>query len=304
MTINQKKIEMSYTRCQNMALSHYENFPVASKLLPKNIRKSIAAVYAFARIADDISDEGHDDNNTRIKKLSELSLYLEEISTGKIIDHPYFCALSHTIHTHNIPVNLLFDLLHAFKQDVHKSYYENLSEVLNYCKYSANPIGRILLHLCNHDNEENLKLSDNLCTAFQLINFAQDIHLDIIHRHRCYIPLDMQKKHGICTDDIRTYRNTDSFIALSQEFIMICREIFNRGYPLGYKLSGKFGLEMKMTVCAVNEVLRALENRQSPYDKPILRKSVWPKIIFKSIFFNFFKAPQGTENDKLQPILP
>lgn len=304
MSTSENNIIDSYELCQELASSHYENFPVASFLLPRNIRKAVAAIYAFARIADDISDEGDHSPENRIAMLNELEELLNKISKGEIVEHNYLCALSHTILSFNLPIDLFFDLIKAFKQDVHKKDYNNMMEVLDYCKYSANPIGRLLLHLCNEDTNENLKLSDHLCTSFQLFNFAQDVHLDLLHRNRCYLPKELMSRFSLTNDDILNFKNTDNFQQLMKEFINTSKAIFMNGAPLARNIKGKFGLEIKATVTSVEELIIALDKRVSPYDRPTIKKAKLLKIVFKSIFFNFFHQNLDPKNAEPQSILP
>lgn len=303
MNIHDKTILESYKNCQELANSHYENFPVASFLLPKQIRKTVAAIYAFARIADDISDEGQYSKEQRISMLDDLEQFLDSISRGEIVTHKYFCALSHSVHFHSLPIELLYNLLHAFRQDVYKTTYESMGEVLEYCKYSANPIGRLLLHICNEDEEKNLLLSDNLCTSFQLINFSQDVHLDLLDRNRCYIPQDMLDKYKISTSEILNYTKIDNFSELMSEFVSKSKNIFNNGKNLAHNISGKFGLEIKATVVSVEEIISALEKRKSPYDRPYIKKSSFVKILIKSMFFSLFYSKLDATNAKPQSIL-
>lgn len=286
-----------------MAKDHYENFPVASAIMPKEIRMPIAAIYAFARIADDISDEGTLDDSDRLDKLEELRNFLVEIEKGNDIEHPYFTALAHTIKAHKLPINLFHDLLDAFTQDVTKKDYETFDEVLSYCNKSANPVGRLLLHLTHCDSEENLKYSDYLCTSFQLINFMQDIESDLLERNRCYLPKDLMVKFNLSKENIRSRTNLVGYKKATNEFIKKSTSIFLRGYPLASKLKGIFGLEIKAMVISVDKVIKMLEIRELPYKRPTLKWNHWASIIFKTIFFSFLTKPKSDNHDESQSVL-
>ncbi|PJA98499.1 MAG: squalene synthase HpnC, partial [Ignavibacteriales bacterium CG_4_9_14_3_um_filter_30_11] len=185
-------IDSAYKISLDLAKSHYENFPVVSFLIPKEQRKHIAIIYWFARTADDIADEGNINNEERLKKLDELSDRIISISKDKILNE-FDAAFLNTIRTKNLSPENLINLLIAFKQDVTKKRYENFDEVLNYCKNSANPVGRLILELNNINDEKAKVFSDNICTALQLTNFIQDIEIDY-KKGRIYLPQDEMKK--------------------------------------------------------------------------------------------------------------
>lgn len=172
------EIKAAYAYCQKIAQNHYENFPVASFILPKRLRAPIAVIYAFARTADDIVDEGNETAIERLKNLDHFKSELDNIQHNKMTN-PIFIALQHVISMHQLPIELFYDLLTAFKQDITQTDYQTFEEVLRYCRYSANPIGRLLLHLNGKASHENLLLSDNICTGLQLINFMQDLASDL-----------------------------------------------------------------------------------------------------------------------------
>ena len=175
-----------------MPVEHYENFPVASFLLPARLREPVEAIYAFARSADDIADEGNALARVRLERLDAYRRHLRAAVRKRPIDDPelapMFERLGRNIRHHQLPVPLLGDLLDAFSQDVRQTRYADFAELSDYCRRSANPVGRLLLHLYKADTPDNLLLSDKICTALQLINFWQDVEVDW-RKSRIYIPL-------------------------------------------------------------------------------------------------------------------
>ncbi len=263
-------IATAYQFCQQMADSHYENFPVASKLLPRTLRKHVSAIYAFARSADDYADEGTLDTVTRLAKLDECDYRLKEIDMGNSIDDPVYIALANTIRSYALPISLFHDLVSAFRQDVTTHRYAHFTDVLDYCRRSANPVGRLLLHLLNRASEENCRHSDNICSALQLINFYQDIEQDYLENHRIYLPADEMAAAGISEDDIARQRND----AIMHEFMhrqyrraaaMLCS-----GLPLTKKLGIRMNLEIRATIYGGLQILEKLRKSEDIFSRPRL----------------------------------
>ncbi len=202
-------INSSFKYCEDIAKNHYENFPVASLLIPKEKRKYIYSIYAFARAADDFADEPNIEGGKekRLALLDEWNAKLKDCYNEKAYD-PIFIALSSTVKECEIPIEPLENLIKAFKQDVIKNRYTNFDEVLNYCENSANPIGRLVLMVFGKSNEGMLKYSDKICTALQLTNFWQDVTIDLI-KGRVYIPLEDMIKFGYSDKELLslTYNN-------------------------------------------------------------------------------------------------
>lgn len=286
MLTTEKQIEDSYKYCLKLAKDHYENFPVASVLLPKKIRLPIAAIYAFARQADDFSDEGNLSDIERLEHLTNCEKKLKNIRNYAFHDNndKIYTALKDTIYNFNLPINLFLDLIKAFKQDVTKSEYQDFGEVLDYCKNSANPVGRLLLHLTNNDSQENLVLSDNICTSLQLINFLQDIYSDAVDRNRCYMPLDDMQKYGFSLDLIKQKYVSQDFSKFITEQINRAKKLMDKGKPLERKLTGIFGIEIRLIILGGETIIQALYNRRSIYDRPTINKLSWLNILIKSLF--------------------
>src|SRR3990172_2992871 len=171
-------VEQAYSQCQRITRSHYENFPVASVLLPRRLRQPISVIYAYARSADDFADEGDLDASTRLSLLDDYRRQLDRLTQGERPTDPVFIALADVIEKYALPLEPFYDLLAACRMDVTKKRYASFDEVMAYCRYSANPVGRLVLHLSNDASPQNLQDSDAICSALQLINFFQDITQD------------------------------------------------------------------------------------------------------------------------------
>jgi len=273
-------VTAAYKYCQVITKNHYENFPVASLLLPKKIRPSVQAIYAFSRLADDFADE-KEYQGVRLKKLEEWENLLQDESRPT---HPVFIALQDTIKNFELPKILLSDLLTAFKMDVHKNRYDSINDVLYYCRYSANPVGRLVLHLFNHDSKRNLILSDYICTALQLINFWQDIAVDL-KKDRIYLPLEELDKFDISTKDLFDHKVDQGFKMLMNYQLERTKAIFLKGKPLGLNLPGKFGLEIRLTWLTGMTILKKIKTVQ--YDifnkRPKLTKSDFVKMFYVAL---------------------
>jgi len=281
------KIQSSYSYCLDIVKNHYENFPVASWLLPTKIRKPISAIYAFARTADDIADEGSASDTERLKQLDEMAQKLDTIRYGKAIDDPIFIALSDTIEKFDLPISLLHDLLIAFRMDVKTNRYQTFDELLNYCKYSANPIGQLLLHLFKSVTAKNIALSNSVCSALQIINFLQDIEQDFKEQNRIYLPLNDLNKYNITETMIQNKTNSEQLRLLIDSMLSQVQEMLNFGKPLAHVLPGRVGFEIKLTIISANRIIQKLSINQSDvFTRPRLKwqDGIW---IFKNALFNY-----------------
>ncbi len=225
-------INSSFKYCGDLTKRHYENFPVASLLIPKEKRKYIYAIYAFARAADDFADEPgiEGGNEKRLALLDEWNGKLRDCFNGKAYD-PIFIALGETVKDCKIPVELLENLLKAFRQDVVKCRYDNFDEVLSYCENSANPVGRLVLIIFGKHDEEMFVYSDKICTALQLANFWQDVSVDI-QKDRIYIPKDMMAKYKYDEQGLSQKNYNDSFAKIMNSLVEMTEQIFNEGKEL------------------------------------------------------------------------
>ena len=275
--------QKAYQYCLEIVRSHYENFPVASLLLPRTLRQPIAVIYAFARSADDFADEGQLSEQQRLEKLNAYSQQLEALGKTQATD-PIFIALNDVINRHQLPLPLFNDLLTAFKQDVTKKRYANFTEVLNYCQHSANPVGRLLLHLIHQATPENLQRSDAICSALQLINFLQDIHQDYDENNRIYFPQDEMQQWGVNETMIKQQQSDDAMRSLVNQQLQRAKTMMLSGAPLGNRIPGRFGLQLRMMINGGLQVLKLLENQQqNVFSRPRLNTRDWFTIVFNSL---------------------
>lgn len=271
-----------------MAVDHYENFPVASILLPKRLRRAVEIIYHFARQADDFADEGDMPDAERLAKLDEFRAELNRIAAHEAPLTPLFNDLAAIIEQHRLPLQLFHDLLDAFSQDVVKKRYANFEELLDYCRRSANPVGRLLLHLYDEASPTNLAYSDAICTSLQLINFWQDVKKDIAI-DRIYLPQDEMARFGVTQAHIVEGRVDAAWQDLMQFQIQRARAMMHSGKPLGTILRGRIGLEMRLIIAGGLRILAKLDGvRYDMFNKrPVLRPFDWVIMLFKSAPFNF-----------------
>ncbi len=282
--MEKETLQNAYSECLQMAKSHYENFPVASRLLPKHLRLPIAVIYAFARRADDFADEGELSDEERIAALDDFGDKLVMIEQGKESSDTTFIALADVIKQHQLPVSLFHDLLTAFKMDVTKKRYANFGEVMEYCRYSANPVGRLLLHLNKETSPRNFGYSDAICSALQLTNFLQDISQDIEESDRIYLPQDEMQQFGVTEDDIHNKLTNPATRRLIEFQIRRTVKLMQAGAPLGKVLKGRMGLELRMTIMGGSRILYRLNQQYDDvFSRPRLNKwdIVW--VIWKAI---------------------
>lgn len=273
----------AYASCVQRARQHYENFPVASILLPRALRRPVAAIYAYARSADDIADEGDLDSATRLALLDVYRHQLDCIAQGGTPDTALFVALADTIRAHALPLEPFYDLLVAFRQDVTKTRYADVDELTQYCRRSANPIGRLLLRLFRCDSDANIALSDAVCTGLQLTNFLQDVCADF-ERGRIYLPQDTLRAHGVTQDDIPARRFRPGWQRLMDSEIERARCLLLHGARLGSNLTGRVGLEIRLTIAGGLTILDKLQaiNRQRFITGTRLTPLDWLHVLWRS----------------------
>lgn len=252
------EIDEAFRFCERLARNHYENFPVASWFIPRARRPFIYAVYAFARTADDFADEGSLSPSDRLSKLDEWERKLDLCIQGTG-DHPIFVALSETIRQTGIPRQLLVDLLDAFRMDVTTKCFPTFADLLNYCRLSANPIGRLVLYVFEDANEETLPLSDEICTGLQLANFWQDVSVDR-RKGRLYIPLEDLERFGYTLDELERNIVNDRFRELVRFQVERTRECFVRGKPLLSLSVPQLRFELALTLGGGMAILDKIES--------------------------------------------
>ncbi len=266
-----------------MSVNHYENFPVASVLMPKHLRRPVSAIYHFARGADDIADEGDATNEARLAGLDAYRAELARIEAHEAPLTPLFQNLVPEIRQYQLPMQPFYDLLDAFSQDVVQKRYANFDDLKDYCRRSANPVGTLLLHLYGEATPVNLAYSDAICSSLQLINFWQDVNKDIAIG-RIYLPLDDLARFGVSEDDIRQQICNENWRQLMAFEVQRAREMMLYGKPLGTILTGRIGLEMRMIIAGGLRILDKIEAVQ--FDvyrrRPVLRPLDWLIMLVKS----------------------
>jgi len=247
--------------CARLVRGHYENFPVASRLVPARLRPAVQAIYAFARTADDFADEAAFEGE-RLELLAHWESMLEECFRGRA-EHPIFMALRAAVQQHNLPPEPFRDLLAAFRLDVIKARHPDRASLLDYCRLSANPVGRLILHLFDCAEQRLLEWSDDICTALQLTNHWQDVAVDMA-KDRIYLPEDARRRHGVSEDDLRQGRATAGFRALMNEEVDGARALFDTGRPLCDAVRGRLRWELRLTLQGGLRILEKIE--QVDYD--------------------------------------
>jgi phytoene synthase len=260
-------------------VGHYENFPVASLLVPAPLRAPIEVIYRFARSADDFADEGSDAPEIRLRKLNDYRAQLAAPAA------PLLVEVTKIIREHELPVQLFADLLDAFSQDVTKKRYANYAELLDYCRRSANPIGRLLLHLFKRTSDSNLRNSDAICSALQLINHWQDVDIDFSRDNRVYLPQDEMRRFGVTEAHLAQRRCDQAWCELMRFQVERARALMLSGKNLGHSLPGRIGLEIRATIQGGLRILEKIE--AVGYDvfrrRPKLRALDWPVLLLRAV---------------------
>ena len=268
-----------------MPVDHYENFPVASWLLPKRLRQPVEAIYRFARSADDIADEGDALPAERLAQLAAYLAELDRIERGETPTDPIFGPLSAAIRAYAIPLAPFRDLLSAFAQDVEKTRYASFGEVMDYCRRSANPVGRLMLHLYGDRDPRHLAYSDAICSSLQLINFLQDIAVDCA-KDRIYLPQDELAAHLVSEAQIAAGDTRGLWHMMMHKQIERARKLLQAGAPLGRALKGRIGLELRVTILGGEAILRKLHADPGCvfHNRPVLTRKDWIVMLARGIF--------------------
>ncbi|GGC24513.1 squalene synthase HpnC [Pseudoduganella buxea] len=267
-----------------MSVEHYENFPVASILLPRRLVPAVEAIYAFARSADDIADEGDATPKERLAALHEYEAALVHIQLGQGKLDPMFERLAGVIAAHRLPLKPFHDLLSAFRQDVTVTRYQTYDELLDYCARSANPVGVLMLHLYDAATDENIAESNAICSALQLINFLQDVAIDEA-KERIYIPMEDLARFAVPPAQMHLPDARGKWRALMRFEVQRARALMLRGAPLATRLPGRIGLELRMVVQGGLRILEAIE--EVDYDvfrrRPKLARADWLKVFWRAL---------------------
>ena len=244
--------------CRRLARSHYENFSVASWFLPEHLRQHFLNVYAYCRISDDLGDEVGD-TAASLQLLDQWETELNACYDGHP-RHPVFVALAETVRKFEIPKHEFVDLLTAFRRDQNVTRYETFNDLLGYCRYSANPVGHLVLYLCGYCDPERQLLSDYTCTALQLANFWQDVSADY-GKGRIYLPLEDLRRFGVSEQAIRDGENTPAFCDMLKFEVKRAREWFTQGLPLIAKVDRKLATDIELFSRGGQEILHAIEHQ-------------------------------------------
>jgi squalene synthase HpnC len=267
-----------------MSVDHYENFPVASLLMPRRLRPAVEAIYAFARSADDIADEGDATPEQRLAGLAAYEEALGRIERAEGGHEPMFERLAAVIEQHKLPLRPFYDLLSAFKQDIVVHRYQDYASLLDYCARSANPVGLLMLHLYGAADEENIRQSDAICSALQIINFLQDVAIDE-HKERIYLPMEDLARYALSPAHLARPDNRAKWRAMMKFQVDRARALMLSGAPLACRLKGRIGLELRMVVQGGLRILEAIE--EVDYDvfvrRPKLEKRDWFKVLWRAL---------------------
>ena len=265
-------LEESLTYTRWLATSHYENFQVVSFLLPKRLHQDFYNVYSFCRWSDDLGDEIGDTKES-LRLLKWWRGELDAMYAGELTRHPVYVALQGTAREYNLPVTPFSDLIHAFELDQTITRYRTFEEVFEYCRYSANPVGRLVLGLCGYHDEERYALSDATCTALQLANHWQDVAVDL-KKDRVYLPIDVLEAHGYPLDALFAGRCDDRFRGAMREAVDVARTLFIKGLPLADKVDRRLAIDLELFSRGGMRVLEKIE--QQNYDvltaRPVVSK--------------------------------
>ena len=278
-----QKLNSAYSKSIKFAKYHYENFPVVSFLIPKKLRNHVAIIYWFARTADDYADEGNLSEGERLEKLNNFQYRTKQLLIGKA-ESDYEIALANTIKEKNLTTENFFNLIKAFRQDVIKNRYENFAEVFDYCKYSANPVGRLILELFDIRSEESIKYSDKICTALQLTNFLQDVSIDY-KKGRIYLPQDEMEMLQITEKLFEDKENNHKLKQLVKHNVDRAQNLLDEGKKLFPLLSGWLKVEIIWTVAGGEEILDQI--RKNDYNvlnnRPEISKTRMISLFLKSL---------------------
>ncbi len=266
-----------------MSVGHYENFPVASLLLPARLRRPVGIIYRFARTADDFADEGALAPGDRLARLEEYRRELQRLLRNQAPQSPLFEALGGIVLAYALPLRPFFDLLDAFSQDVVKSRYADFAQVMEYCRRSADPVGRLMLQLCGAAREDNFPLSDAICSGLQLANFWQDVAVDF-RKDRIYLPQDEMAKFGVTEAQIAAGDTGGGWQPMMRFQVERARAMLQFGAPLARRIPSRMGLELRMIVQGGLRILEKIDRVHGDVflHRPVLKAFDWPLMALRA----------------------
>ncbi|HUA16997.1 MAG TPA: squalene synthase HpnC [Verrucomicrobiae bacterium] len=291
--------------CAHLARTHYENFSVATWFLPRRLRQHFFNVYAYCRISDDLGDEVGD-AAAALALLDQWQSELDACYDGSP-RHPVFVALAETVRQFDIPKHEFSDLLIAFRQDQAVTRFPTFDDVLAYCRYSANPVGHLVLYLCGYRDAERQQLSDFTCTALQLANFWQDVSVDYA-KGRVYLPLESLHRFAVTEDDIVCSRNTPAFRALMRFEVERAHDWFRKGLPLVSMVDRELAVDLELFTRGGQEILRAIERQDYAVlgNRPVISRPRKLALVARAALHKLFSgtsaAPAGPAS--LKPPAP
>src|SRR6202050_4608067 len=285
-------LEEAREYCRRLARSHYENFSVASWFLPKRLRQHFFNVYAYCRISDDLGDEVGDPD-AFLQLLDQWEQELNACYKGNP-RHPVFVALAETVKQFDIPQHEFSDLLRAFRQDQTVTRFETFDDVLAYCRYSANPVGHLVLYLCGYRDTERQQLSDYTCTALQLANFWQDVTVDYA-KGRIYLPLEDLRRYSVTEEDLAQKCNTVAFCDLMKFEVERAREWFRLGLPLVKKVDAELAIDLELFSRGGQEILNAIERQHFAVlgNRPVISKTRKLALVARAAVSKLLRNPSG-----------
>jgi squalene synthase HpnC len=285
-----------YTRW--LATHHYENFTVVSWLLPRELHQHFYNVYAYCRWADDLGDEIPSPTRA-LALLDEWQAELRRMYAGSP-SHPVFVALAATVREFDIPAEPFTDLLKAFRQDQQVHRYPNWESVLGYCRYSANPVGRLVLYLCGYRDRERQALSDSICTALQLANFWQDVARDL-ERDRIYIPLDMLQEHGVSIEELQARKFSNRYAAMMKKLIVQTRDLFTAGGRLSELVAPELRVDIELFRRGGLAVLDSIEavGYDTLHHRPEISHSAQVRLLGRALISRLLKGSAGSGRTSL-----
>jgi squalene synthase HpnC len=280
-----RRRRVTFALPDRVSAGHYENFPVASFLVPARLRPAVLAIYRFARAADDIADEGNAAPATRLRELARFDAGLDAIARGETPPDDVFAPLAAAIRAFALPMEPLRDLLSAFRQDVTTLRYPTFDVLADYCRRSANPVGRLVLHLYAAATPTNLRQGDAICTALQLANFWQDVAVDW-RKGRLYVPLDDLARFGVREDDIANGEGGPRWSALMRFETARARELLESGRPLVRALPSRFALELAGVLAGGHRILDRIDRVDGDVfrRRPVLVRRDWTIVAWQALF--------------------